>query len=71
MPYYCVNVNAQPTSGDHEVHDISSTKGCLPDPANRLNLGWHDSCTGAVAAAKKTYKDVNGCFYCANPCHST
>lgn len=71
MPNYCVNTNPQPGSGDHEVHDLASTKGCLPDPANRLDLGWHANCTGAVKEAKKHYSDVNGCFYCANECHTT
>ena len=71
MPNYCVNINAQSSSGDHEVHDLASTKGCLPDPAHRHDLGWHSSCSGAVAEAKKIYDDVNGCFYCANACHTT
>lgn len=71
MPYYCVNTQAQPGSGDHEVHDLASTKGCLPIAAHRLNLGLHPSCREAVAQAKKTYRDANGCFYCANACHTT
>lgn len=71
MPEYCVNKNAQPGTGDHEVHDLSSQKGCLPDFANRLNLGWYASCEGAVEAAKRYYDDVNGCYYCANECHTT
>jgi len=71
VPNYCVNTNPQPVSGDHEVHDLASTKGCLPDPANRLDLGWHANCAGAVKEAKKHYSDVNGCFYCANECHTT
>lgn len=71
MPHYCVNRNAQPNSGDHEVHDLASSKDCLPDSANRLDLGYHDDCQGAVRAAKQYYDDVNGCFYCANDCHTT
>lgn len=71
MPYYCVNRNAQPGSGDHEVHDTSSTQGCLPDPVNRVDLGFHVSCREAVTAAKRHYSDVNGCFYCAGSCHTT
>jgi hypothetical protein len=55
LPNYCVNKNAQADSGDHEVHDTASTKGCLPGAKNRDDLGWHASCTGAVAAAKKLY----------------
>ena len=71
MPNYCVNNRAQPGSGDHEVHDLASTKSCLPDPINRHALGWHADCTGAVAAAKLIYSDVNGCYYCAYACHTT
>ncbi len=71
MPYFCVNKNAQPGSGDHEVHDVSSTKGCLPEPASRIDLGYHSSCSGAVAAARSYYSDVNGCYYCAYDCHTT
>jgi hypothetical protein len=71
MPNYCVNKHAQPGSGDHEVHDLATIKGCLPSPANRIDLGWHASCRGAVAAAKSHYNDVNGCYYCANECHTT
>ncbi|GAA5037637.1 hypothetical protein GCM10025738_25930 [Microbacterium fluvii] len=71
MPYYCVNVNAQPGSGDHEVHDSSSTKGCLPSIYSRRDLGWHSNCADAVKAARQYYTDVNGCYYCANDCHTT
>ncbi len=71
MPEYCVNKNAQPGSDDHEVHDLSSQQGCLPNPENRLNLGTFASCGGAVEAAKQHYDDVNGCYYCANECHTT
>ncbi len=71
MPNYCVNRVAQSTSGDHEVHDLGSTKGCLPSSENRVDLGWHASCTSAVQAAKKLYSEVNGCFFCANACHTT
>lgn len=71
MPNYCVNRNAQPNSGDHEVHDLASQYNCLPDPVNRLDLGWHSSCQEAVAAAKQYYSDSNGCYYCANECHTT
>jgi hypothetical protein len=71
MPKYCVNTNAQSVSGDHEVHDLASTKGCLPSTANQLALGDHDDCKRAVQAAKRHYDDVNGCAYCAPDCHTT
>lgn len=71
MPYYCVNKTAQPVTGDHEVHDLASTLNCLPSSANRVDLGYHSSCSGAVAAAKAYYQDVNGCYWCARSCHTT
>jgi hypothetical protein len=71
VPNYCVNTNAQPDSRDHEVHDVSTTEGCLPDPGNRLDLGWHRTCADAVNKAQQTYSDVNGCYYCAHECHTT
>lgn len=71
MPNYCVNTNAQSDSGDHEVHDLASTKGCLPNPDNRRDLGWHADCASAVKKALETYSDVNGCYFCANNCHTT
>jgi hypothetical protein len=70
MPSYCVHTKAQAKSGDHEVHDLSSDKGCLPAAANRINLGTFSSCSAAVTAAKRYYDDVDGCFYCANDCHT-
>jgi hypothetical protein len=68
MPYFHVNKNAQ-SNGDHEVHE----NGCGHQPysENRLGLGWHASCTGAVTEAKKTYRQSNGCYYCCNACHTT
>jgi hypothetical protein len=71
MPNYCVNTNAQSGSRDHEVHDLASTKNCLPDPSNRRALGSHATCRGAVAEAKRYYSDVNGCAFCASECHTT
>jgi hypothetical protein len=70
MPNYCVNRNAQVGSGDHEVHDLASPYGCLPNPANRVTLGWHADCSGAVRQAKQYYSDANGCAYCATACHT-
>jgi hypothetical protein len=70
MPNFCVNKNAQPGSGDHEVHDLATTKRCLPDSSSQVDLGWHATCAGAVAAAKKDYANVNGCYYCARECNT-
>lgn len=71
MAYYCVDRNAQFNSGHHEVHDRASTKGCLPNPSNRFNLGYHSTCRSAISEAKKYYLKVNGCYHCANECHTT
>jgi hypothetical protein len=49
----------------------------LVDPAYQVFLGRparrHISrpVGRAVAAAKQYYDDVNGCYYCANECHTT
>lgn len=67
MAHYYVNKNAQ-SNGDHEVH----TTGCswLPATENRIYLGDFSSCGPAVAAARRYYSQVNGCFYCSFACHT-
>lgn len=67
MAYYYVNKNAQ-DNGDHEVHK----SGCsyMPESENRKSLGDFATCGPAVTEAKKTYKQSNGCYYCANACHT-
>jgi len=70
MPYFCVNENAQ-SNGDHEVHDTASTRGCLPDLSNRVDLGYQATCAEAVTAAKQVYPQSNGCYHCAEPCHTS
>lgn len=70
MARYCVNKNAQ-ANGDHEVHNTTAQCSYLPDPQNRLDLGEHLTCGTAVAKAKQTYSQSNGCFYCAKACHTT
>lgn len=69
MANYCVNTNPQ-ANGDHEVHNLDVSCSFLPDPTNRLHLGNHQTCTTAVAAARRHYAKVNGCFYCARACHT-
>ena len=68
MAYYYVNRNAQ-SNGDHEVHKV----GCsfLPQESNRIYLGDYTSCSAAVRKAKTHFTQVNGCYYCSNPCHTT
>ena len=71
MDEYCINRNAQ-DNGDHEVHNV--TKGCdyLPQPRNRIPLGYHSNCFSAIRKAKeKGFYTANGCYYCANPCHKS
>jgi len=72
MSYFVINKNAQ-ANGDHEVHNI--TTGCLymPNRENQIDLGFHDSCHGAVAEAKRNWPAhrINGCYYCCNPCHTS
>lgn len=70
MPYFIVNRQVQ-TNGDHEVHN--STTGCsyMPNAANQLDLGYHDNCHGAVAKAKQTYAQSNGCYHCCPACHTS
>jgi hypothetical protein len=70
MPTFCVNRTEQ-ANGDHEVHNLTTNPGwCLPTPQNQQNLGQFDSCSGAVQAARSTYRQVNGCKYCASACHT-
>ncbi|GAA4873598.1 hypothetical protein GCM10025788_10000 [Serinicoccus chungangensis] len=69
MSRYCVNTNAQ-DNGDHEVHNLDVERRCLPNLANRRDLGWHPSCQAAVRAARTHYRQVNGCALCASACHT-
>lgn len=57
------------SNGDFEVHEESCT--WLPKPENRQYLGSFYTCAEAVAEAKKYYSQVNGCFYCSRPCHTS
>ena len=66
--HYYVNKNAQ-GNGDHEVHK----EGCqyMPTVLNRIYLGLFENCHKAVAAARKHYSQVNGCYWCSRECHTT
>ncbi len=68
MPKFCVNKNAQ-ENGDHEVH-VEGAGACMPDPENQLDLGIHASCHTAVAKAKETYSQSNGCAFCCPACNT-
>ena len=71
MARYVLNSNAQ-SNGDHEVHN--KTAGCryLPHISNQIDLGSHPNCQSAVAEAKRRYPRarINGCYWCARPCHT-
>ena len=70
MPnFIVVNRNAQ-ANGDHEVHNTTTGCGHMPDAANRMSLGSHATCRGAVQEAKRTYARSNGCYYCCNECNT-
>jgi len=68
MPRFCVNSNAQ-SNGDNEVHK----QGCnwWPSPDNCVDLGDHPTCREAVAKAKLTYQNADGCAYCCPECHTS
>jgi hypothetical protein len=68
MARYYVNKNAQ-SNGDHEVHKQDCTY--LPLLENRTHLGDFASCAPAVSEARKHYRQVNGCRFCAKPCHTS
>lgn len=70
MPEYFINRNVQP-NGDYEVHSLPCPTPPLPE--NRIDLGWHSSCHGAVGKAQASWpgKRINGCAYCCAPCHTS
>jgi len=72
MDRFIVNQNAQ-ANGDHEVHNVTAGCSYLPNNENQVDLGYHSSCHGAVAAAKAKWPSnkINGCYYCCSPCHTS
>lgn len=67
MKKYYVNDVTQ-RNGDHEVHHEHCS--FLPSLQNRTYLGTFSNCMDAVKEAKKHHKQVNGCYYCSNECHT-
>ena len=67
MAQYILNRNPQPT-GEHEVHKVGCT--FMPKPENRIPLGEHLNCYGAVQEAKKHARNVDGCKFCSPDCHT-
>ena len=70
MAKYIVNNNAQ-SDGFHEVHN-EETCSYLPEPQNRVAVGYHSSCSDAVSACKQANPSLNidGCYHCSNACHT-
>lgn len=61
-------------NGDHEVHNTSTWCNWMPAPENRIDLGTHMDCRGAVAHAKQLYGRtwrINGCAWCCPACHTS
>ena len=68
MPTYCVNERER-ADGHHEVHRTSTCKR-LPDEKDRVDLEDHPGCLSAVREAKKSFKKVDGCPCCCEPCNN-
>lgn len=68
MARYYVHTRSD-EEGDYEVH----REGCnwMPRDENRMYLGEFPSCQPAVAKAKLTYPDADGCYYCSRECHTS
>ena len=66
MARYYVNTNAQST-WEHEVHK----DGChrMPEPQNRIYLGYFSDAKEAVREARRYFSNVDGCYYCASEAH--
>lgn len=62
MKYYVNTKNY-----NHEVHNEFCSS--LPNPENRELLGDYNNCRDAVAEARRTYLDADGCKICSPECH--
>lgn len=69
MPNFYVNRNKD-NKGHNEVHETAANCGHHADHANRVSLGTHATCKGAVQDARRRGYNSNGCYYCANDCHT-
>ena len=72
MPRFIINKIPQ-ANGDHEVHNATTWCKYMPNSENQIDLGIHNSCHDAVAYAKQKWPGnrIDGCFYCANLCHTS
>lgn len=66
MGFYYLNRNAQ-TTGEHEVHESNCFR--MPEPQNRIYLGYFSNANEAVREARKYYDNVDGCYYCSPEAH--
>lgn len=66
MARYYVNKNT-PSTGKHKVHK----NGChrMPEPQNRIYLGYFSDTKKAVKKARRYFGNVAGCYYCASKVH--
>lgn len=59
-------------SGKYTIHN--RTTGCahLPSQGQQVSLGYYPSCQEALEDALSRWPDkqIDGCYYCANSCHS-
>lgn len=72
MSKFIINKNQQ-TNGDHEVHNLTTGCSFMPQTQNRIGLGEHTHCSGAISLAKRNWPKarINGCYYCFNSCHTS
>lgn len=61
--FYCVSKTSDTPGKPHEIHK----EGCprYPSEENRVDLGHFNPSFNAAQAAKKIYKDANGCLECS------
>ena len=72
MPLFYVNKNQQ-DSRDGKHNEVHQENVCPHPPLleNRVPLGEHASCHSAKTKAKNIgYPMADGCYYCANECHT-
>ncbi|PKL30884.1 hypothetical protein CVV43_05095 [Candidatus Saccharibacteria bacterium HGW-Saccharibacteria-1] len=67
MAYFYINRNAQ-EDGYHEVHNDNNNCSHPPLTENRVRLGIYNTCSEAIAAARKANPGllIDGCYYCTN-----
>ncbi|MFZ2072746.1 MAG: hypothetical protein WAV10_03660 [Minisyncoccia bacterium] len=72
MSRYIINQNAQPT-GENEIHnDEKGVCDHLPNPENRILIGYYSTCQEAIIAARTMWPKniIDGCAYCCPACNT-